>query len=238
MNNFSIKTLRYSLILIMLVSGILSPGGQGSLQAQLTPGLIVEPANATGKIYLDPDGDGYVSQKTNGVQLGFTNPPNNDVTQSEIPYVAIIKPDLRGDLLRGPTGSFSEIIGVDEAGNNAILGYNDGTNWLFRFRIDGYSTNTITYCILIDTDGKFGFTGENADPNAVSGNPGFEIEITLTTNFHVRVWNVDGVTSGALEYCPSSTSTKNIATHHQKAIAVTNGGGNPDYFYDFYVPFS
>lgn len=242
MNNFSIKTLRYSLILILLVSGILSPGGQGSLQAQLTRGLIVEPAVMPGRAFLDPDGDGYVSQKTNGVQLGFTNPPNNDVTQSEIPYVAIIKPDPRSDLLRGPTGSFSEIVGVDEAGNNAILGYNDGTNWLFRFRIDGLSTNTITYCILIDIDGKFGFTGPNADHNAVAGNPGFEVEITLTTNFHVRVWNVDGKngtsSNPSILAFPESTNVKNITNHHQKSIAITNSGGNPDYFYDFYIPFS
>lgn len=236
MNDNFFKIFRYSLLLILLVSGILSPGGQGSLQAQLTRGLIVEPAVMPGRTILDPDGDGYVSQKTNGSQLGFTKPPDNDVTQSEIPYVAIIKPDPRSDLLRGPTGSFSEIIGVDEAGNNAILGYNDGTNWLFRFRIDGLSTNTITYCILIDVDGKFGFTGVNRDHNAVPGNPGFEIEITLTTNFHVRVWNVDGTTTGTRVY-PAGTE-KNITTHHQKSIAVTNGGGNHDYFYDFYVPFS
>lgn len=227
---------RYSLLLIFLITVNLLPEGGGSLQAQLTRGLIVEPAVMPGRAVLDPDGDGYVSQRTNGVQLGFTNPPNNDVTQSEIPYVAIIRPDPRADLLRGPTGSFSEIVGVDEAGNNAILGFNDGTNWLFRFRIDGLSTNTITYCILIDVDGNFGFTGVNADHNAVPGNPGFEIEITLTTNFHVRVWNVDGTTSGTRVF-PAGTE-KNITTYHQKAIAVTNSGGSADYFYDFYLPFS
>ncbi len=236
MNYYSLKIFRYTLLLIMLATGILFPEGAGSLQAQLTRGLIVEPAVIPGRAVLDPDGDGYVSQKTNGAQLGFTNPPNNDVTQSEIPYVAIIKPDPRADLLRGPTGNFSEIVGVDDAGNNAILGYNDGTNWLFRFRIDGLSTNTITYCILIDVDGRFGFTGPNADHNAIPGNPGFEIEITLTTNFHTRVWNVDGTTSGSRVF-PAGTE-KNITTYHQKAIAITNSGGNPDYFYDFYVPFS
>jgi len=236
MKDNTLKISRFALLLSFFITGMMLPGGGIGLKAQLTRGLIVEPAVMPGRAVLDPDGDGYVSQKTNGVQLGFTNPPNNDVIQSEIPYVAIIKPDPRADLLRGPTGSFSEIVGVDEAGNNAILGYNDGTNWLFRFRIDGLSTNTITYCILIDLDGRFGFTGVNADHNAVSGNPGFEIELTLTTNFHVRVWNVDGTTSGTRVF-PAGTE-KNITAYHQKSIAVTNAGGNADYFYDFYVPFS
>ncbi len=220
--------LRYCLLMGVLLFGINS----ADVVAQVTPGLIVQPANAAGSAVMDPDGDGYVSAKTNGNQLGFTNPPNNDVLQSEIPYVAVVKPDPRDDLLRGPTGSFSEIVGVDEAGNNAILSYFDGTNYLFRFRLDGMSPNTITYCLLIDTDGKFGFTGPNADPNAVSGNAGFEIEITLTTNFHVRVWDVDGKTKGVLKW------EGHISQFHQKAVAITTSSNNPDYFYDFYVPLS
>jgi hypothetical protein len=44
-----------------------------------TPGMIIKPANAPGNNVLDPDGDGYVSQKIDGIQLGFTIPPDNDV---------------------------------------------------------------------------------------------------------------------------------------------------------------
>lgn len=211
---------------------MLSAVSFASAFSQLTPGMIIQQAQAPGRAILDPDQDGYVSSKTNGVQLGFTNPPNNDITQSEIPYVAIVKPDPRRDLLRGASGGSTEIVGVDGAGNNAIMGYNDGTNFLVRFRMDATSSSTSTYCLLIDTDGKFGFTGDNADPNAVTGNAGFEIEVTLTNNFHVRVWNVDGTTSGTLVYSGA------VATHHQKSVALTTSGGNPDYFYDFYVPFT
>src|SRR6266542_2082338 len=156
------------------------------LNAQ-TPGMIVKPASAPGNAVLDPDDDGYVSQKTNGLQLGFTIPPDNDVAQSEIPYVPIVRPDPTGDILRGPTGAFIEIVGTDAAGNNAVMVYNDGTNLLFRFRLGGYAPNSKAYSIMIDTDQKFGFTGPNADPNAVSGNPGFEIEVALETNFSVSV---------------------------------------------------
>jgi len=200
--------------------------------AAQTPGLIVKPATGGGASVLDPDGDGYVSQKTNGIQLGFTIPPDNDVMQSEIPYVALVRPDVEGDLLRGPTGGFTEIVGVDAAGNNAILTYANATNLLYRFRIDGYAPNSKSYSILIDTDGKMGFTGTNADPNAVTGNPGFEVEIVLETNFNVKAYNVDGTTSG------TEVANYSYDTNCQKSVAVSTAGGNPDYFYDFYLPFS
>lgn len=204
---------------------------QGQVWGQ-TPGMIIKPASGGGAAVLDPNGDGYVSQPTNGVQLGFTNPPNNDVAQSELPYVDMDRADPIADLLRGPTGAFSEIIGVDAAGNNAIMWYSDGTNLLFRFRIDNFAPNSKSYSILLDTDSKFGFTGPNADPNAVTGNPGFEVEIVLETNFNVQVYNIDGVTAGTL------VASFSYDTNSQKSIAVTYTSGNPDYFYDFFIPYS
>ncbi|MEA4935217.1 MAG: hypothetical protein VB102_01100 [Paludibacter sp.] len=223
---------KYYLGFVLVLGLLYVPVSTVQLHAQITPGLIVKPALSPGNAVMDPDRDGYVSLKVNGVQSGFTIPPNNDVVQSEIPYVSLVKPDPRADLLRGPTGSFSEIVGVDAAGNNAILTYTDGTNVFYRFRLDYMSPNTITYSILIDTDGKFGFTGDNADPNAVSGNPGFEIEVALTTNFYVRAYKVDGTTSGTLVYSAP------YETNCQKAVAVTHSSDNPDFFYDFYLPLS
>lgn len=200
-----------------------------TLHAQ-TPGMIIKPASGAGSAVMDPNGDGYISTKTGGVQLGFTNPPNDDVLQSEIPFRDMVKPDPVGDLLRGPVGAFSEIVGVDAAGSNAMLNYSDGTNVFYRFRIDGYAPNSKSYSILIDTDGKFGFTGTNADPNAVVGNPGFEAEVVLLTNFRVEAWNVDGVSSGSL------VASYSWNTNCQQSIAVTRASGDPDYFFDFYLP--
>lgn len=196
-----------------------------------TPGLIIKPITGGGKTILDPDGDGYVSKTTGGIQLGFTIPPNNDVTQSEIPYVALVKPDKRGDLLKGPTGGFTDIVGIDAEGNNAILTYSDGTNLYYRFRLSGYAPNSKSYSILIDTDGKMGFTGLNADPDAVAGNPGFEVEIVLETNFNVKAYNVAGTTTGV------ELTSYGYDTNCQKSIAVSTDGGDPDYFYDFYIPY-
>ncbi len=122
-------------------------------KAQVTPGLIINPAQTPGNAVLDPDLDGYVSAKTNGVQMGFMNPPGDDVLYSEIPYVYVVKPDPQADLLRGGTGGATEIVGTDAAGNNAVLTYTDGVNVLYRFRIDSYSKATLSYSVLIDTIG-------------------------------------------------------------------------------------
>jgi hypothetical protein len=215
---------------LILVAGlVLAP--VFSIWAQ-TPGMITKPAIPPGKAVLDPDGDGYVSLKTNGVQLGFTIPPNNDVLQSEIPFLDLDKADPIADLLRGPIGAFSEIIGIDAAGNNAIMWYSDGTNLIYRFRIDYFAPNSKSYSVLLDTDGKFGFTGPGADPNAMTGNPGFEAEIVLETNFNVQAYNIDGTTSGTL------VASYVYETNAQKSIAVTYTTGDQDYFYDFYLPYS
>src|SRR5688572_25002893 len=52
-----------------------------------TKRLIVKVASAAtvgvGRNVLDPDGDGYISKTTNGLQRGFQS---NDLSESEIPY--------------------------------------------------------------------------------------------------------------------------------------------------------
>lgn len=201
------------------------------LQGQI-PGQVIKPA-LTGKQVLDPDLDGYVSLKTNGVQQGFTTPPHDDVLQSEIPYAYLQQYDPMGDLLKGPDCSFTDLLGVESSGNNAIGVYRDaGNNLLFRFRVGNYSPNSKAYGVFIDTDQRFGLTGPDADPNAVAGNPGFEVEIVLRTNFSIDVNKVDGTINPVLQ---SSFSYDNNC---QKSVTVTNACNNPDFFYDFFVPFS
>lgn len=200
------------------------------LNAQ-TPGLILRDAG-TGASVLDPDGDGYVSQKTNGVQVGYTNPPNSDYAQSEIPYAAMVYNDPLNDLEQGRACSFSELIGETSPNFAAVGAYYDGTNMLFRVRVAYLIENSKAFSILIDTDSKFGFTGYNADPNAVPGNPGFEVEISMINNFGVKVSNVDGTTS------PVVTSDLDYENHVQKSMAISNYCDDADYLFDFYVPFS
>lgn len=95
------------------------------------------------------------------------------------------------------------------------------------------------YSVLLDTDGKFGATGANADPNfqaattGTNGNPGFEIEIVLETNFRIAIYNVDGTSSPTL-----IKAYTNWQDYSQISIAGTFDNGDPDFFMDFYIPFS
>jgi len=208
------------IIILFQLLGIISP-----TLAQI-PGLIIKPASAPGNAVLDPNGDGYSSATT----AGFST---NDVTESEIQFKQFVSADPSADILSGPTCGFMDIVGTDASGNYGIMLLNDGTNLIFRFRLSGYANNSKAYSVFFDTDQKFGFTGTNADPNAVPGNAGFEVEVVLETNFGVEVINVDGTTSGTVT---TVFATNPYSSHCQKSMAVTTACSDPDYFYDFYIP--
>ncbi|RCS26749.1 T9SS C-terminal target domain-containing protein [Polaribacter sp. WD7] len=203
-----------------------------------TPGVIVE---GLPNAVLDPNGDGYVSLPPSQTPSQFTNigfPANIlptdvfDVLYSEIAYVGIpeITSEPTGDPSKGSSCSFTDL--VQDANSRSSYYNTDGTNMRFRFRLGGAASNSKGYSILIDTDEKFGFSGPNADPDAVPGNPGFEIEIVLRTNFEVNAYDVNDPTNiielAALPY----------TTHAIKSLALTTICNDPDYFYDFYIPFS
>jgi hypothetical protein len=200
------------------------------LSAQ-TAGIIVRPAGTGGPIVLDPNGNGFTSVTTSGFG-------NSDITNSEITYKTVppLLSEPTGDLLRGPSGKFSDIVKTLD-GSGFYL-FNDGNNLLCRLRIGGIVSGSKGYSILIDTDQKFGPSGPDADPNyqaattGLNGNPGFELEIVYETNFRIALYNVDGTST------PVLITSYSLNTNSQISVAATNDGGNPDYFYDFYVPFS
>ena len=214
--------------LLLLVVGVLLSFFSSFSQ---TTGIIVRPAGSNGPVVLDPNSDGYTSSSSSGFGT-------NDMANSEIPYKVVppVIPEPTGDLYRGPSGSFSDIVRTYD-GSGYYL-YNDGTNLLCRLRIGGIVSGNKGYSLLLDTDGKFGNTGTQADPNylpatnASNGNPGFELEIVFETNSRVAVYNVDGSNTAAL------ITSYPVSTNSQISIAATTDSGNPDYFYDFYVPFS
>ena len=196
----------------------------GNLAAQ-TPGMIYEPATGLGAAVLDPNGDGYVSLTTNG----FTT---DDQLQSEIAYSSLIFPmvEPNSDLGPGPDCGFTDF--VDQGDQDPVQSYLDASNnWLFRMRMGKTAPNAKSYSVLIDTDGKFGGTGPNADPQYSSSNPGFEIEIVLSTKFGVFVYDVNNMNcTPVISYAGT--------TNYQKSIALTTSCGDPDYFYDFFLKFS
>ncbi|MDP3313367.1 hypothetical protein [Lutibacter sp.] len=199
-----------------------------------TKGLIFEPATGGGAAVLDPNGDGYVSKTTAGFisnDKGFISP--GVFGESEIPYVPFIFPGMEptSDINNGPNGGFTDF--VDSGTEDPAMSYLDGNNnWLFRLRMGSALNNAKSYSILIDTDGKFGYSGPNADTNATATNPGFEVEIVLATKFGVFVYNIDGP---ALTCSPVLTYT--VTTNYQKSIAHSTIYNPYNYFLDFFVPF-
>lgn len=218
------KSLRFVLVLSLYFIAL-------KLSYSQSPGLIVRTPGGTGVTSLNPNGDGYSSLTTSG----FTT---DDIAQSEISYVnvpvAIIEPT--GDLATGPSGGFSDI--VKRTDGSGFYLYKDATNIYFRMRIGSIVSGSKGYSALLDTDGKMGASGPNADPNYLapggtnSGNPGFEYEITFESNSRVAVYNIDGTSS------PSLVSSYNINTHSQISVALSTESNNPDYFYDWYAPLS
>jgi len=208
-----------------------------------TAGLIYEGTDPNS--VLDPNNDGYVSkpmsQIPGAVAAGFpTFYPASlipDILYSEIAYAPIPKFAIEPiqDLGPGPDCFYTDM--VPDANGISTYYHNDGTNMLFRFRLGGTAPNSKGYTVLIDTDGKFGRTGANADPNAVTGNLGFEIEIVLRTNFGISIYNIDGEGgSGGTEI--GTFNDRLYENFAVKSLSLTTNCNDPDYFYDFYVPFS
>ncbi|WP_299701774.1 T9SS type A sorting domain-containing protein [uncultured Pontibacter sp.] len=179
----------------------------------VTPGLIVQPATNSGELILDPNGDNYISVTASG----FTGTADTGGGISEVPYrpIPTLATEPLGDVKNGTAGGHT-----DFAPPSPFQVYYTGTNLMFRLRVGGISTSRRGYSILIDSNNSFAGTGTN---------PGFEFEVLLSSNFGVSVIRHEGTSR--------QTVFSGVATQFsQKAVAASTGGGNPDYFYDFYVP--
>ncbi|NEM97295.1 T9SS type A sorting domain-containing protein [Pontibacter burrus] len=196
-------------------------------QAQ-TPGLIYKIAVNGGNKVLDPNGDGYVSKTALGFQLVGGNRLDEGPQYSEIPFrpfpVFMDEPlaDLKTGGGYGHTDFAPRVYANGKIVGSPMASYFDGKNFLFRIRLAGQSTASKGYSILIDIDNKL-------DGNAP--NPGFEFEVLLATNFDVRVYDHRTNTTGG-----DIIFNGSVDQYSQKSIAGSTGGGDPDYFYDFYVP--
>ncbi len=199
-----------------------------------SPGMIVKRATGAGLSILDPNNDGYTSVTNQGFKIS-----DSDTSKTEIKFRPI-KPifyEPTGDLMRGPTGGFSDLVTATDSTGSFV--YSDGTNLIFRQRIGNFIPGSKSYSILVDTDGKFGYSGASADPgytapgNGKIGNPGFEFEICFQSNFRVAVYNVDTANKVVLKYANTP-----VTNYSQVSVALSYVSGNPDYFMDFYVPMS
>lgn len=190
--------------------------------SQSDRGKIIKPASPI----LDPNGDGFVSKTNQG--FGFDG---YYVDEFEIFMFGI--PKLGGDVTGDNIGNNCGITDLtpDNKGYSVYAVRDNNNNLIFRFRVGDDNPSVEAWTILLDTDGLFG----DNDPNSTEENPGFEIDITLIKNVNkgVLVYNIDGIDS-----CPTPLLTYPFSTHFQIAIADEVTCGDPDYFYDFFVPFN
>lgn len=218
-------------LLNCIVIAILSSVSLYSL-AQSSGYINRQATSPTGRSILDPDLNGYTSITSSGFGT-------DDVVNSEIPYKIVKSYAIEpyGDLRRGPDHNYSDF--VPDSAYNGFYYYFNGTQMLYRFRLGSIMPGSKGYSVLLDTDGKFGASGANADPNyvaattGVNGNPGFEIEIVLETNFRIAIYNIDGTSNPTL--IKAYTNWQDMS---QVSVAATNDNGDPDFFMDFYIPFS
>lgn len=188
---------------------------------------------------LDPNGDGWISASG----AAFIS---DDHTESEINYVAIPQygSEPNGDLLTGASCGATDIVDNASTGEDAsYVAFTDPDGiensgdelLLYRLRIASNTTGNFGFSVFIDTDGLFGSSGLSADPNAVSGNLGFELEINLATkggSKGLHVYDIDGSTSAnstLRSYDIDSMMQKSYALHQDPSCS-----GTP-VFYDFFV---
>ncbi len=197
-----------------------------------TPGLIYRPASSGGTLVLDPNGDGYVSAPR--VPAGFATTRDEGAGFSEITYrpFPALGTELLGDLTTGRAGGHTDLVppaSYTGSTGSPISAYYNGTHAMFRIRIGGASTASKGYSVLIDADGLF--ASPTAPPPTNTTNPGFEFEVVFASNFDVSIY--DHRTSPT-----KKIFTGSVDQFSQRAVAASTGGGDADYFYDFYVPLS
>src|SRR5688572_432118 len=175
---------------------------------------------------MDPNQDGFISKTT----AGFSNDGYN-VDEFEITMFGI--PKLGGDVTGDNIGAACGITDLipDTKGYSSYAVRDGNNNLIFRFRVGDDNPSVESWTILLDTDGLFGAN----DPNATPENPGFEIDITLIkrNNAGVYVYNIDGIDS-----CPDELLFYPINSNFQISLADEVTCGDPDFFYDFFVPFA
>jgi gliding motility-associated-like protein len=184
-------------------------------------GRIIRPATTT---VMDPNQDGFVSKTTAGFSTDGDYLGEFELIMFGVPQAG---GDVAGDN-QGPACGIMDLI--PDFKGRSVYAVRSGNNLIFRFRVGDDNPSVESWTIMLDTDGLYGAT----DPNATPNNPGFEADITLIkrNNAGVMVYNIDGIQS-----CPTPVLSYPINSHFQISIADEVTCGDPDYFYDFYVPF-
>ena len=180
---------------------------------------------------MNPNGDGFITS----TGMAFSGPL--DETEFELPFISFqtYESEPGADNQYAPGCEFYELASDPDDGADPAYFYfsnpdgiadNGDENFVFRFRVARFSNGATAFSVLIDTDYAFGFEGADADPNAVTGNPGFEKEIALFNSTGadggVRVYNVDGTAQPAIV-----DFYARISSHYQVAFPINGGAVLP-----------
>ncbi|TNE53583.1 MAG: hypothetical protein EP338_11205, partial [Bacteroidetes bacterium] len=209
--------LRYCILAFLLAAS--------GIAAAQTTGLIVEPATGASAAILDPNGDGYVSATTAGFAGDDQLLANNELGwRTLIPAGSEPNSDVRN----GPDCGFTDFVESTSGGIDPVFHLSTGTEWLFRFRMASIAPNAKSYSILVDIDNLIGPT----DDCYIAGvNPGFELEIVLSTKFGVRIYDHRLA-------CGSNLIASYGVDRIQKSIAASTVCSSINYFIEYYVDWS
>lgn len=211
-----------------------------------TPGQIFR--TASNNTYLDPNGDGWISETTSGFSdfPAINDESDEFETDWELLWHYEVEPseDLQTGSSCGPTelvdnpntnehAAFWQVVDPD-----GIPG-NEDELLLFRMRVNSDPNNAAYgYSFLIDSDQKFGSSGADADPNALAGNPGFEYEILFASGNSggVYVNDVDGI---AAHNQLTTLQSYGAGVNDQRSYArFSNCAGSTPIFIDFQIAFA
>ena len=194
------------------------------------PGTIYQRVQGElGQKVLDPNNDGFISLTSSGFS-GTDYGANSELKMIPLP---IIQGEPIADLTTGSSGGHTDIVSAlvngQPSNQSAYILYKtvDGIPYvIIRMRIGKASTSPKGYSFLLNTDGNF-TTGSSGT------NPGYDKEIVYQTGSGavVAVYTHSGATTTLNHSFPA-------AQYSQRAVALSTIGGNPDYFYDFFIPFS
>lgn len=192
-----------------------------------TPGLIYKPAaSVLGRSVLDPNGDGFVSLTT----AGFSGTDYGSASELNMVSLPILGIEPTGDLTTGASGGHTDIVNNGSSTNQScyiLYKTVGGVDYLIiRFRIGSASTSSKGYSFLLDTDGVFGSL-------LASNNPGFDKEVVLETGNSGKISIYNHSISGT-----TLANSYALDEYHQRSVALSTNSSNPDYFYDFFVPYS
>lgn len=223
---FVVKTLQYTPFakLVRTTSFALTLLGLNLVQAQ-TPGFIYKTSStAFGRSVLDPNGDGYTSPTNSG----FSGTDYGSGSELRMIPIPVLMGEPLNDLSTGGSGGHTDIANSSDGGANSVYVLKrtvGGIDYLIlRYRVGGASTATKGYSVLFDTDGQFGTIWNG-------NNPGFDREVVYETGNNGRVAIYKHTSSGT-----QLMSSYNVHEYSQRSVALSNAGGNPDYFYDFFIP--